>query len=53
MPRGNEQLIPTFFDCDCLMYADTSFGDYPHYSPSEPGKKGAFTGWMLLSTRSP
>jgi hypothetical protein len=42
-------MFPTFFDTDGVMYADSSFGDYPHYAPSKPEKKGAFTGWMLLS----
>jgi hypothetical protein len=46
-------MFPTFFDRDGLMYADSSFGDYPHYAPSVPGKKGAFTGWMLLSYKKP
>lgn len=46
-------MFPTFFDQDGVMYADTSFGDYPHFAPSEPGKKGAFTGWMLLSYKKP
>jgi hypothetical protein len=46
-------MFPTFFDKDGMMYADTSFGDYPHFAPSEPGKKGAFTGWMLISYKKP
>jgi hypothetical protein len=46
-------MFPTFFDKDGLMYADTSFGDYPHFAPSQPEKKGAFTGWMLLSYKKP
>jgi hypothetical protein len=46
-------MFPTFFDRDGLMYADTSFGDYPHYAPSMPEKKGAFRGWMLLSYKKP
>ena len=46
-------MFPTFFDKDGLMYADTSFGDYPHFAPSSPGKKGAFSGWMLLSYKKP
>ena len=46
-------MFPTFFDGDGVMYADTSFGDYPHYAPSTPEKKGAFTGWMLLSYKKP
>lgn len=44
---------PTFFDADGLMYTDTSFGDYPHFAPSSPDKKGGFAGWMLLSYRKP
>jgi hypothetical protein len=46
-------MFPMFFDVDGLMHADTSFGDYPHYAPSIPGKQGAFTGWMLLSYKKP
>ena len=46
-------MFPTFFDRDGVMYADSSFGDYPHYAPSTPEKKGAFTGWMLLSYKKP
>lgn len=46
-------MFPTFFDRDGVMYADTAFGDYPHYAPSVPGKKGRFTGWMLLSYKKP
>lgn len=42
-------MFPLFFDKDGLMYTDADFGDYPHYSPTEPGKAGKFTGWMLLS----
>jgi hypothetical protein len=46
-------MFPTFFDKDGLMYVDTSFGDYPHYAPSMPGKRGEFRGWMLLSYNKP
>ncbi len=46
-------MFPTFFDKDGVMYADTSFGDYPHFAPSLAEKKGAFTGWMLLSYKKP
>lgn len=46
-------MFPTFFDREGLMYADTSFGDYPHYAPSVPAKRGAFRGWMLLSYNKP
>ncbi|MFS4467798.1 family 43 glycosylhydrolase [Maribacter sp. 2210JD10-5] len=41
--------FPTFFDKDGLLYSDTYFGDYPHYSPAIGNKKGSFRGWMLLS----
>ncbi|WP_291403769.1 family 43 glycosylhydrolase [Daejeonella sp.] len=46
-------VFPTWFDQDGLMYSNTSFGDYPHYAPSIPGKQGDFTGWMLLSYKKP
>lgn len=46
-------MFPAYFDRDGLMYSNTSFGDYPHYAPSEPGKMGQFTGWMLLSYKKP
>lgn len=45
--------FPIWFDKDGLMYSNTSFGDYPHYAPSLPGKQGAFRGWMLLSYKKP
>ncbi len=45
--------FPAFFDKDGLMYSNTSYGDYPHYAPSMPGKQGDFTGWMLLSYKKP
>ncbi|MGN6297874.1 MAG: family 43 glycosylhydrolase [Ginsengibacter sp.] len=46
-------MFPTFFDKDGLMYCDSYFGDYPHYAPAVPNKKGAFRGWMLLSYKKP
>ena len=46
-------LYPAFFDEDGIMYCDNEYGDYPHYAPSQKGKKGAFTGWMLLSYDKP
>ncbi len=46
-------MFPLFFDEDDLMWSDTNFGDYPHYVPSESGKAGEFTGWMLLSYKKP
>ncbi len=46
-------MLPAFFDEDGIMYGDNSYGDYPHYAPSEGDKKGTFTGWMLLSYGKP
>lgn len=46
-------MFPTFFDEDGLLYCNTRFGDYPHYAPSIPNKKGQFRGWMLLSYKKP
>lgn len=46
-------MFPLHFDNDGLMWSDTYFGDYPRYAPSEPGKSGEFTGWMLLSYKKP
>jgi len=46
-------MYPTYFDEDGLMHSETSFGDYPHYAPTVPGKQGQFTGWMLLSYAKP
>jgi hypothetical protein len=46
-------MFPAFFDSAGLMYVDTSFGDYPHYAPSVPGKQGGIRGWMLLSYGKP
>ncbi len=46
-------MFPMFFDQEGLMYCNTRFGDYPHYASSFPEKKGAFTGWMLLSYKKP
>ena len=49
-------MFPTFFDEDGLMYSDTYFGDYPHYTPDQPNRQkenGGFRGWMLLSYNKP
>jgi hypothetical protein len=46
-------MFPAYFDDDGLMHVNTSFGDYPHYAPAVPGKKGQFRGWMLLSYDRP
>jgi hypothetical protein len=42
-------MFPAYFDKDGLMYCNTAFGDYPHYTPAVAGKMGQFAGWMLLS----
>lgn len=44
-------MFPAFFDKDDLMYANTRFGDFPHYLPTKilSNKDELFTGWMLLS----
>lgn len=44
-------MFPAFFDKDDLMYANTRFGDFPHYLPEKKltNKDELFTGWMLLS----
>lgn len=46
-------MFPMGFDNDGIMFCDTRFGDYPHYAPAVPGKKGEFRGWMLLSYKKP
>lgn len=48
-------MFPAGFDRDGQMFADTRFGDFPHYVPTEPwtDKDALFTGWMLLSYRKP
>jgi hypothetical protein len=46
-------MFPTFFDDEGLIHSNTRFGDYPHFAPSIPEKKGEFTGWMLLSYKKP
>lgn len=46
-------MFPTFFDQDGLMHCDADFGDYPHFAPDHPDKKGQFTEWMLLSYKKP
>ena len=46
-------MMPAFYDDEGILYSDNSYGDYPHFAPSETDKKGAFAGWMLLSYRKP
>ncbi len=53
---------PTGFDKDGAMFCNTTFGDYPHFIPSDKidgstygkdGKSPYFTGWMLLNYNKP
>ncbi|MEO6527926.1 MAG: discoidin domain-containing protein [Gemmatimonadaceae bacterium] len=46
-------LHPAGFDADGQMYADTRFGDFPHWLPTKAwrSRDELFTGWMLLSYR--
>lgn len=48
-------MFPAGFDEDGQLYANTAYGDYPHYIPSEKKneKDDLFTGWMLLSYNKP
>ena len=48
-------MFPAGFDGDGLMFANTRFGDFPHYLPTRKweDKDELFTGWMLLSYRKP
>jgi hypothetical protein len=46
---------PAGFDADGDMYADTRFGDFPHWAPTRKWRTSdeLFTGWMLLSYKKP
>jgi hypothetical protein len=48
-------MFPAGFDADNQMYANTRFGDFPHYLPTKKWEKSGelFTGWMLLSYKKP
>lgn len=48
-------MFPTGFDKDGQMFANTRFGDLPHYLPTKKwqSKDELFTGWMLLSYKKP
>jgi xylan 1,4-beta-xylosidase len=48
-------MFPAGFDKEGLMFANTRFGDFPHYVPTRKweNKDELFTGWMLLSYRKP
>src|SRR5690606_6795424 len=46
-------MYPTGFDRDGQMYANTRFGDFPHWIPTGAWQDSneLFAGWMLLSYR--
>jgi xylan 1,4-beta-xylosidase len=46
---------PAAFDADGQLHVDTRFGDFPHWLPTRRTQSSdeLFTGWMLLSYRSP
>jgi hypothetical protein len=48
-------MFPTGFDKDNQMFANTRFGDFPHFLPTKKwtNKDELFTGWMLLSYEKP
>lgn len=48
-------MFPAGFDADGQMFANTRFGDFPHYLPTGKwtDRDALFTGWMLLSYRKP
>lgn len=48
-------MFPAGFDADGQMYANTRFGDFPHWMPTSrwTDSDSLFTGWMLLSYRKP
>lgn len=48
-------MFPAGFDADGELYANTRFGDFPHYLPKQQwqNRDELFTGWMLLSYRKP
>ena len=48
-------MFPAGFDADGQMFANTRFGDFPHFIPTRKwsDRNELFTGWMLLSYRKP
>src|SRR2546427_1709000 len=48
-------MFPAGFDQDGLMFANTRFGDFPHYVPTRKweNQDELYTGWMLVSYRRP
>ena len=49
------EMVPTTFDTDGQMHADTRFADFPHKLPTKKytNVEELFTGWMLLSYKKP
>jgi xylan 1,4-beta-xylosidase len=48
-------MFPTGFDDDGQMFANTRFGDFPHFLPTKKwlNKDELLAGWMLLSYKKP
>ena len=48
-------MFPTGFDRDNQLFANTRFGDFPHFLPTKKwaDKDELFAGWMLLSYKKP
>ncbi|MCU0448906.1 MAG: family 43 glycosylhydrolase [Bernardetiaceae bacterium] len=48
-------MFPAGFDADNQLFANTRFGDWPHWLPTRrwQQKDELFTGWMLLNYRKP
>ena len=48
-------LWPAGFDSDGVLYANTTFGDYPHFLPTGLAdyQQNLFTGWLLLNCNKP
>ena len=46
---------PAQIDQEGLMYTNTSYGDYPHFLPTQNANhnQSQFTGWMLLNYNKP
>ncbi len=48
-------MLPAGFDDEGLMYANSRFADFPHFSATKKwqNRNDLFTGWMLLSHNKP
>jgi hypothetical protein len=46
---------PAGFDKDGILFCETAYGDFPHYTPDslKKGRKDPFTGWMILNYNKP